>query len=104
MKERILEFWNEDEWNAITADWPTAVQRRFAENLRIAQLGGTPESHAKPLKGFKVSLWELWHRDGQRVIYTTELVELRNCVYVVDAFNKDSREGRKNADERQTSD
>ena len=95
MKERTLEFWDEDEWEAITANWPAAVQRGFAKNLRIAQLGGTPQSHAKPLSGFKISLWELWHRDGQRVIYTTDLAELRNCVYVVDAFNKDSVKGKK---------
>jgi phage-related protein len=95
VKERALAFWNEDEWKAITASWPQAVQRGFAKNLRIAQLGGTPQSHAKPLSGFKISVWELWHRDGQRVIYTTDLAELTNCVHILDAFSKDSRKGKK---------
>lgn len=93
MQERTLEFWDYDEWKAIIERWPAAVRQRFANGLRMVQLGGMP-SHAKPLSGFDISLCELRHRDGQRVIYTTELGRLRNCIYVLDAFNKDSRKGK----------
>jgi phage-related protein len=95
LQERHLEFWNEDEWKEITSAWPNAVKRGFATRLRVVQNGGQPASNAKPLKGFAIPLWELWHRDGQRVIYTLEYVTLKNCVFVVDAFEKDSRKGPK---------
>ena len=92
MRERELEFWNQDQWEGITSAWPTAVQRGFASRLRVVQLGGFPPSRDKPLKGFAISLREMWHRDGQRVVYTTEYAGLTNRVHVLDAFEKDSRE------------
>lgn len=95
MLERHLEFWNEDDWNKVTSRWPDAVKRGFATRLRVVQNGGQPSSNAKPLKGFALSLWELWHRDGQRIVYTIEYVGLKNCIYILDAFEKDSRSGRK---------
>jgi len=94
LAERRIEFWDEDSWNAITSRWPAAVRRGFATRLRVIQQGGQPHSHAKPLTGFAISLWELWHRDGQRVVYTVEYSLLTGTVYVLDAFAKDSRDGK----------
>lgn len=95
MQERDLEFWDEDDWKQITSTWPNAVNRGFATRLRVVQNGGQPTSHAKPLKGFAISLWELWHRDGQRVVYTVEYASLTNHIDVLDAFKKNSSEGKK---------
>jgi phage-related protein len=95
VQERNLAFWDEDEWKQITGQWPTAIQRGFATKLRVVQLGGQPAANAKPLRGFNIPLWEIYHRDGQRVIYTTEYCSLTNLVHVIDAFEKDSRKGRK---------
>lgn len=93
MRERDLEFWNEDEWADTICGWPSAVQSGFASRLRIVQLGGFPTSRDKPLKGFSISLREMWHRSGQRIIYTVEYAALTNRVHVLDAFEKDAREG-----------
>jgi len=92
LRERELEFWNEDQWEEIVSGWPDAVRRGFASRLRVVQLGGYPPSRDKPLKGFAIPLREMWHRDGQRVVYTTEYAALTNRVHVLDAFEKDSRE------------
>jgi phage-related protein len=88
-----VEFWNYDEWMALIKSWPKAVRRRFGEQLREVQLGSQPKSGAKPLSGFKISLWELKRRSGQRVVYTVKYVAETNCIYVLDAFEKDSGEG-----------
>jgi hypothetical protein len=37
----------------------------------------------------------MWHRSGPRLIYTVDYAELTNRIYVLDAFEKDSRSGRK---------
>lgn len=95
MGERRLHFWDDDEWRAVTESWPLAVQRRFASQLRIVQHGAQPASHAKPLTGFAIPLWELWHRDGQRVVYTVHYASSTGRIDVLDAFEKDSRHGRK---------
>lgn len=94
MAERRVNFWDEDEWRKIIVRWPSAVQRGFAKRLRVIQLGGQPTSHAKPLSGFEVPIWELWHRSGQRVVYCVHYASISGCVEVLDAFEKDSGEGR----------
>ena len=94
MAERDLDFWDEDEWREIVGHWPAAVQRGFASRLRTVQLGEFPQSRDKPLKGFAIPLREMWHRDGQRVVYTVEYATLNNRVYVIDAFEKDSGDGK----------
>lgn len=38
---------------------------------------------------------ELWHRSGQRVICTTEYVNLSGRIHVLDAFMKDSVDKKK---------
>ena len=95
MKDRELDFWDEDEWKVIIRAWPKSVRRTFGSRLRVVQKGKQPESGAKPLSDFKISVWELWVRSGQRVIYTTAYAHINDRVYVLDAFEKDSREGRK---------
>jgi hypothetical protein len=94
LQELALDFWDEDQWRAITSRWPGAVNRGFATRLRVIQNGGFPPSCDKPLKGFPIPLREMWHRAGQRVIYTVEYTRLMNRVHIIDAFEKDSREGR----------
>lgn len=95
MQVRELEFWDDDEWKAITAGWPEAVARGFATRLRVVQNGEFPSSCDKPLKGFDIALREMWHRDGQRIVYTTAYASTTNRIYIIDAFEKDSRDGRK---------
>ena len=95
MTERPIHFWDEDEWKEIIAGWPEAVQRGFATRLRVVQQGSQPQSRAKPLSGFDITVWELWHRDGQRVIYTIQFVSVSGRIDVLDAFEKDSSDGRK---------
>jgi phage-related protein len=95
VKDRELDFWDEDEWKVIIRAWPKSVRRTFGSRLRVVQKGKQPESGAKPLSDFKISVWELWVRSGQRVIYTTAYAHINDRVYVLDAFEKDSREGRK---------
>jgi len=41
------------------------------------------------------SLLELWHPSGARVVCTTEYASLSNYIHVLDAFVKDSKEGKK---------
>ena len=95
MQERPLHFWDEEEWKATIAGWPEAVRRGFATRLRVVQQGGQPHSRAKPLSDFDIPVWEMWHRDGQRVIYSVHYVSVSGRVEVLDAFEKDSREGKK---------
>lgn len=95
MKDRELDFWDEAEWKAIIKDWPVSVRKAFGSRLRTVQRGEQPDSGAKPLKDFKITVWELWARSGQRVIYTTAYAQIDDCIYVLDAFEKDSREGKK---------
>jgi hypothetical protein len=95
LEDRTLEFWDDDEWNVIVSAWPKAVKRGIGGNLRVLQHGEKPASHCKTLAGFPIRLLELWHRDGQRVICTTEYASLTNHIHVLDAFMKDSAERRK---------
>jgi len=94
LEERPLHFWDDKEWSEITDTWPSAVKKGFARRLREVQLGDQPSSNAKPLSGFGIPLWELWHRRGQRVIYSTHYASLTGQIEVLDAFEKDSRHGR----------
>lgn len=94
-QERLLHFWDEREWEKTIAGWPNAVRRGFATRLRVVQQGGQPSSHAKPLSGFDIPVWEMWHRDGQRVIYATHFASVSGKIEVLDAFEKDSRDGKK---------
>jgi len=93
--DRPLEFWDKDEWMAIVTPWPVSVKKMIGANLRVLQHGERPSSHCKTLNDFPLPLLELWHRSGQRVICTTEYAELTGHIHVIDAFEKDSREGRK---------
>ena len=90
-----LDPWDEDEWKAIIASWPKPIRKYMGPRLRTVQNGQQPATGAKPLRNFKISLWELKHRDGQRVIYTTAYTGVSGCIHIVDAFMKDSSEGEK---------
>jgi len=93
LQERPLEFWDQAEFSRIVREWPDTVRRQFGNDLRIVQLGGHPGSNAKPLKGFAIPLWELKHREGQRIVYCTHYATLSGKIFVLDAFEKDSRDG-----------
>jgi phage-related protein len=95
LKDRDLEFWDDREWKAFIKEWPEELREYFGTRLRTIQRGGHPASGAKPLSDFDIKLGELKHRDGTRVVYTTEYATLTNCIHVLDAFLKDSREGSK---------
>lgn len=95
MSERRLHFWNDHDWREIVAGWPEAVRRGFAKRLRAVQFGEQPHSQAKPLSGFDIPIWEMWHRDGQRVIYSVHYAAVTGRIDVLDAFEKDSRAGKK---------
>jgi phage-related protein len=90
---RELEFWDDEEWKSLVTTWPKAVRKSFGARLRTVQNGSQPTTGAKPLGGFAISLWELKHRGGQRVVYTVAYTQISNCVHVLDAFGKDAREG-----------
>ncbi len=46
------------------------------------------------LAGFDVPIRELWHRSGQRVVYCVHYAAVSGRIDVIDAFEKDSREGK----------
>lgn len=75
--------------------WPKAVKKAIGANLRVLQHGERPASHCKALRDFAVPLLELWHRSGQRVICTTAYSGESGRIHVLDAFVKDSGDGRK---------
>jgi len=95
LSDKDLEFWDDDEWRAFIQDWDHDLRAYFGSRLRTAQQGRLPETGVKPLQDFGIALFEIKHSCGARVVYTTEYATLTRCIYVVDAFMKDSREGKK---------
>jgi hypothetical protein len=95
VEDRPLEFWDLEEWQQIVTSWPEPVKKAIGGNLRVLQHGEKPASHCKTLQDFAIPLLELWHRSGQRVICTTEYGSLTSRIHVLDAFIKDSGEGKK---------
>ncbi len=90
-----MEFWDDNEWQTFLEDWPSELRTYFGSRLRTAQQGRMAESGVKPLQDFGIALFEIKHRSGARVVYTTEYATLAGCIYVLDAFMKDSRDGSK---------
>src|SRR5690349_1786682 len=75
-------------------EFPAAVQDGFGFELFLAQTGQHPPS-AKPLKGLgggTLELIENFDGDTYRAVYS---VAFREAVYVVHAFKKKSKQGRK---------
>jgi phage-related protein len=95
LSDRDLEFWDDDEWTAFIQGWDEGLRTYFGSRLRTAQQGRLAETGVKPLQDFGIALFEIKHRCGARVVYTTEYATLAGCIYVLDAFMKDSREGKK---------
>jgi hypothetical protein len=95
VEDKPLEFWDKDEWMTIVAPWSDSVKRAIGSNLRVLQHGEKPASHCKTLRDFPIALLELWHPSGARVVCTTEYASLSNYIHVLDAFVKDSKEGKK---------
>ena len=95
MADRPLEFWDLTEWQAIVTPWPDPVKKAIGANLRVLQHGEMPASHCKTLQKFPIPLLELWHPSGPRVICTAEYAGLTGHLHVLDAFEKDSKDGKK---------
>jgi phage-related protein len=95
LSDKDLEFWDDDEWKAFIEGWSDYLRTYVGSRLRTAQQGRRAETGVKPLQDFGIALCEIKHRCGARVVYTTEYAELTGCIYVLDAFMKDSREGKK---------
>lgn len=75
-------------------EFPKPVRSEMGHALDMAQAGGTYES-VKQLKGFKIATLEVVTRfDGEafRTVYT---VKLESGVYVLHAFQKKAKRGRK---------
>jgi len=75
-------------------DFPAEVRSQVGHALRIAQQGAKVE-YAKPLKGINpktIEVVEDFDRDTYRAVYT---VKLAPAVYVLHAFKKKSKSGRK---------
>lgn len=94
MRRRELDFWDRDGFNQIVRGWPASVVRKFAQALSQIQGGETPPPKlVRHLKGFNISLSELKHRSGQRVVYTVAFANETDCIHIIDAFMKDSKDG-----------
>jgi phage-related protein len=70
--------------------FPNALKRSFGFGLRQVQNGETP-AMAKPLGGYGSGVYELCDDFGG----DTYVIKLRKGVYVIDAFKKKSKQGRK---------
>ncbi|MET4241324.1 type II toxin-antitoxin system RelE/ParE family toxin [Bradyrhizobium sp. RT10b] len=77
------------------SDFPLPCRREIGFALRAAQKGQKSEN-AKPLKGFSgASILQIrsdFDGDTYRAVYT---VQLKGTIYVLHAFQKKSKEGRK---------
>ena len=93
MKEKPL-FWIGSALRDLK-EFPREVQREMGFALYRAQVGGK-HVHATPLKGFGgagvVEVVEDFRGDTYRAVYT---VKFSNVVYVVHAFQKKAKRGRK---------
>ena len=73
--------------------FPLAVRKEMGHALYIAQVGGKYK-YAKPLKGFGgVKILEICLDDRNGTYRTMYTVEFGDVVYVLDAFQKKSKEG-----------
>ncbi len=73
-------------------NFPEEIKGHIGFALYHAQRGLTHED-AKPLKGFKVTVWEIvsQHRgNAYRAVYT---VKIKDTVYVLHMFQKKSKDG-----------
>src|SRR3989338_10934638 len=72
--------------------FPDKVRKHIGFALYLAQQGLTHED-AKPLKGFKVTVWEIvsqHHGNAYRAVYT---VKIKDIVYILHMFQKKSKDG-----------
>ena len=84
MGDKDLEFWDYDKWKAFIEDWSDDLKKYVGSRLRTVQQGDHPKTGVKPLTGFKgISLFEIKHRSGARVVYTTDYVSLADCVHEI---------------------
>lgn len=73
-------------------EFPDEVRGHIGFALYQAQRGLTHED-AKPLKGFRVTVWEIvsqHHGNAYRAVYT---VKIQDVIYILHMFQKKSKHG-----------
>ncbi|HVM80712.1 MAG TPA: type II toxin-antitoxin system RelE/ParE family toxin [Stellaceae bacterium] len=86
-------IWLGDSREALSS-FPVAVKRVLGYGLRLVQNGETP-AFAKPLRGLGAGVYELKADIRGDAYRTVHLVKLSRAIYVIDAFQKKSRQGSK---------
>jgi phage-related protein len=76
------------------SSFPLEVKKAFGFALRLVQNGETPES-AKPLPYYGSGVFELKKSNDGNTYRTVYLIKLKKAVYVIDAFMKKSKTGKK---------
>ncbi|MGD0521041.1 MAG: type II toxin-antitoxin system RelE/ParE family toxin [Terracidiphilus sp.] len=90
MKENAQIHWVGDAKNVLSA-FPQAVKSVFGYSLRRLQKGLLPDCDARRMESIGKGVWELKTADERtwyRVIYLTRIGD---ALYVLHAFEKDSR-------------
>jgi phage-related protein len=73
-------------------EFPPEVRTKLGFGVYLAQIGLKHES-AKPLHGFDVPVWEIRADDRSGTYRVVYVVQLRNAVYALHAFQKKSKAG-----------
>jgi phage-related protein len=72
--------------------FPAAVRQKLGFALYQAQIGERHEK-ARPLHGFELPVWEVRADDPSGTYRAVYVVQFRNAVYVLHAFQKKARSG-----------
>ena len=74
--------------------FPTEVQQEMGYALYVAQIGGM-YMHAKPFKGCGTGVCEIVSDYDKSTFRSVYIVNIANAIYVLHAFQKKSKIGRK---------
>ena len=72
--------------------FPVGVRQKLGFALYQAQIGAKHES-AKPLRGFDAPVWEVRAEDPSGTYRAVYVVQFRDAVYVLHAFQKKAKTG-----------
>jgi phage-related protein len=78
--------------------FPVAVRKEIGYALHVAQMGDM-YVHAKPLKGLGSGIYEIVSDHDKNTYRSIYVVNLKDAVYVLHAFQKKSKEGIKTPQE-----
>lgn len=73
-------------------EFPKEVQAHVGYALFSAQCGEKHED-AKPMKGFKATVWEIASRYFGNTLRTVYYIEINGAIYVLHTFQKKSKHG-----------